>query len=85
MELLRLWDIDGAAVAAFHVPWDNPAHWGLFLADVARIITKGLVDIHGLDKTTSITELRKAFDQGLDGPSPTVTGETVDHYGRPIR
>src|ERR1035438_3724599 len=58
-EILSLWIIDGSPFCLIQVAWNNPAAWGLALADVARMIGNALRDSQGIDPKVALTVLRE--------------------------
>ena len=83
-EILSLWIIDGSPFCLIQVAWNNPAAWGLALADVARMIGNALRDSQGIDPKVAVTVLRELFNRELDKPTVETTGKFVDSAGNAI-
>jgi hypothetical protein len=83
-EILSLWIIDGSPFCLIQVGWNNPAAWGLALADVARMIGNALRDSQGIDPKEAVTVLRELFNRELDQPTAETTGKFVDSAGNAI-
>ena len=67
-ELLRLWYARNEQhIALREDVWDDPAAWGVLLADLARQIATDLANGHALDATQTLARIRLALDAEL-GP-----------------
>src|ERR1035437_10284732 len=83
-EILSLWVINGLPFCLIQVAWNNPAAWGLALADVARMIGNALRDSQGIDPKVAVTVLRELFNRELDKPTAETAGKFVDSAGNAI-
>lgn len=69
MELLRIWLIDGAPHFVITPNlWNDPAAWGLLLADVMRHLGNAY-EVEGKDKDAVIARIKAAFDAEWDEPT----------------
>jgi hypothetical protein len=67
-ELLRVWVIDQALHCALHTgAFEDPATWGVVLADVVRNVAAALTEQDGRDGAATVRLLRAAFDAEMDG------------------
>jgi hypothetical protein len=76
VEVLRAWIIDGPLQCSLlPTVWkDDPATWGLVLADAVHHIANALEEECGLERSYVIQEIKRMFNAELDRP-------TDDHGG----
>ena len=78
-ELLRAWIADQSLQCTLNVQvWDDPGHWGIMLADVARHVANATHDQDGSDRMETIQRIRELFDAELDAPTDEPTGDFVE-------
>jgi hypothetical protein len=76
MELLRVWLVDGKpTVVITRNLWEDPAAWGLLLADVVRHLGNAYEAL-GRGRGAVLARVKKAFEVEWD--SPTSQAETID-------
>ena len=73
-EILRLWGADGAQ----HVNikgglWEDPASWGVVLADLARHAAQVLERDEGLKIPDSLRRIQDGFLAELNNPTTNIT------------
>ncbi len=68
-ELARLWIADGSPRVALRVDlWDDPAAWGLLLADVARHIAVAYSQSAGHDAGDTLERVLIGFRAEFESP-----------------
>lgn len=66
IELLRVWSAGEQQHVSIRVGvWDDPAAWGLMLADLARHIANSYGKERGLDQPKTLDRIRAAMDAEL--------------------
>ena len=78
-ELLRVWIAEsGQHVSLRSGVWDDPAYWGVMLADLARHIVEAhtLAD-DTLDGEDFLERLRQGFENEMDSSTDEATGEII--------
>lgn len=71
-ELLRIWIAEkNQHVSLRSGVWDDPAAWGIMLADLARHITNSYALNQGRDPEQVLQRIRAGFDVELDSPTDT--------------
>jgi hypothetical protein len=74
-ELLRVWIAEeGQHVSLRCGVWDDPAAWGLLLADLARHIVNTYEQTVTLDRPQILQRIKEAFDAELESPTDTPLG-----------
>ena len=69
-EIIRVWIANGRQHFTLRVGlWEDPAAWGLLLADLARNIAQSYEEDSALDKRASLERIRLAFGTELDNPT----------------
>lgn len=77
-ELLRVWVANrGQHVSLRAGTWDDPAAWGIMLADLAHHIVNSYVQTVGLDPVKTLQRIRAGFDAELGSPTDTVIGHPI--------
>ena len=76
LELVRVW----LAGEQQHVSirggvWDDPAAWGIMLADLARHVANSYQD-KGFDRTKTLRRIQAALDAELTSPTDEPSGQT---------
>src|SRR5262245_44010550 len=75
-ELLRVWLADEQQHVALRAGvWDDPAAWGLMLADIARHVANQYRLAHGYDEQAVLERVKTALQVELDSPTDEPTGE----------
>ncbi len=70
LELIRVWIANESQHFSLRVGlWDDPAAWGLLLADLARNIAKSYEQDAGRDAKATLSRIRAAFTAELDDPT----------------
>ena len=73
-EILRLWGADGDQhVNIKRGLWDDPGHWGVMLADLARHAAKMFEQDDGLKIADSLQRIRESFLIELNHPTTDIT------------
>ncbi len=84
-EVLRVWIAEQDQHVALSLGvWQDPAAWGILLADLARHIVRGHGQQPGkrdFDADTFLERLRDGFDAEFDEPTE---GDEVDDGGGPV-
>ena len=68
-ELLRAWAAGGELHVSFRSYWQEPGHWGIFLADLARHAARAFANEEKYSESAAMDHIREAFDNELDRPS----------------
>jgi len=76
LEVLRVWIANGEQhVALAFGMWEDPAAWGLLLADLARHIAEAHAqNDEGIDAEDFLEQLRSGFEAEMDAPGDELTG-----------
>ena len=76
LEVLRVWIANGEQhVALAFGMWDDPAAWGLLLADLARHIAEAHAQQDDdVDAEDFLEQIRSGLEAELDGPSDEING-----------
>jgi len=77
LEVLRVWIANGEQhVALAFGMWEDPAAWGLLLADLARHIAEAHAQQdEDVDAEDFLEEIRAGLEAELDAPTDEVTGD----------
>jgi hypothetical protein len=77
LEVLRVWIANGEQhVALAFGMWEDPAAWGLLLADLARHIAEAHAQQDDeVDAEDFLEEIRAGLEAELDAPTDEVTGD----------
>jgi hypothetical protein len=80
-EVLRVWVAEGGQhVCLRRAVWEDPAAWGILLADLARHITNSFVQGRGdPDAGTVLNRIRAGFEAELDAPTDSPVGHLRTH------
>ncbi len=76
LEVLRVWIANGEQhVALAFGMWDEPAAWGLLLADLARHIAEAHAQQDSdVDPEDFLEQIRSGLEAELDGPTDEING-----------
>jgi Domain of unknown function (DUF5076) len=78
-ELVRGWLIDNRlACSLLPGAFDDPAVWGVLLADVAHHIANALAESEGADRAAVLAAIRRAFEVEMRAPTDEHTGGFVE-------
>lgn len=77
-EVLRVWVAKGGQHVSLRAGiWEDPAAWGIMLADLARHITNAYVQSEGRDAHETLERIRAGIEVELDSPTDTASGELI--------
>jgi len=69
-EILRIWIANGNQHFCLKsMAWDDPAAWGLMLADVARHVAKSYQRDAGLDEAEALQRIRQGLEAEFASPT----------------
>lgn len=78
-ELIRVWIADqGQHVTLRSGVWDDPALWGMMLADLAGHIANTFDVVDPLERIEILQRIRAGFDAEMDSPTDQPTGSLLD-------
>ena len=81
-ELLRVWVASkGQHVSLRAGVWNDPAAWGLMLADLARHVVNSYEQDSGFSPHETLQRIKAAFDLELTSPTDVPSGEIRDSHG----
>lgn len=70
LEIIRIWIANENQHFSLRVGlWNDPAAWGLFLADLARNVAISYEQDTSLDKQASLDRIKLAFNTELENPT----------------
>lgn len=77
LEVLRVWIANGEQhVALAFGMWEDPAAWGLLLADLARHIAEAHAQQDdAVSAEDFLDDIRAGFESEMDSPSDEVSGQ----------
>jgi hypothetical protein len=74
-ELLRVWLAGGGQQISMRLGgWDDPAGWGLLLADLARHVANVYQQSKGFDQFKTLQRIKAALDAELTSPTDQPSG-----------
>ena len=75
-EILRLWKVPevGQQVILRHDAWEDPAAWGLMLADIARHVARAHAQ-EGQNESEVFQRILAGFRAEIESPTDTPRGE----------
>jgi hypothetical protein len=77
-ELLRVWIAHGGQHVTLRTGgWDDPAAWGIMLADVARHVANAYHQEKGLDRAASLERIKAGLYVEFESPTDEPTGGLV--------
>lgn len=78
-ELLRVWIANQEQHISLRAGvWDDPAAWGMMLADLAGHIANSFEQGAGVDRLEALEQIRAGFDAEFDSPTDELSGELTD-------
>ena len=78
-EILRVWGARGEQhVSIFWDLWDDPATWGIMLADLAGHVANALHQERGLNRNEVLSEIRAMFNKEIDVPTDSPEGKVFN-------
>jgi hypothetical protein len=74
-EVLRAWEANGRLTCTL-LPsiWDDPAAWGLAVADIARHVANATFEQSGTDPSETLRRIQAAFNAEVGSPTDTPSG-----------
>lgn len=70
LELARIWTAFGDQhVSIATEVWEDPAAWGIMLADMARHIANAYVESEGMDYDAALRRVKEGFDAEWYSPT----------------
>ncbi len=77
LEILRVWIAGEQQHVSIRVGmWEDPASWGIMLADLARHVANSYQD-KGFDRTKTLRRIQAALDAELSSPTDEPSGQTL--------
>jgi len=84
-EILRVWAAGGQQhVSLFWDLWDDPATWGIMLADLAGHVANAFYQERGVAKAQILKVIQSMFNDELAAPTDSPSGK-VQNKRRPHR
>jgi hypothetical protein len=81
-ELVRGWLIDNRLVCSlFPSAFEDPAVWGVLLADIAHHIANALAEVEGADRAAVLGAIGRAWETEMRSPTDEHTGRFVEPEG----
>jgi hypothetical protein len=75
-EVLRVWVANSGQQVSLRVGvWDDPAAWGILLADLARHMANAYRQDAGLDELETLQRIKAALDAELGSPTDSPSGQ----------
>jgi len=75
-ELMRVWMANqGQHVSLRLGVWDDPAAWGILLADLARHVADAYQQTEGLDPLRTLQRIKAGLDAEWDSPTNDLSGD----------
>ena len=75
-EVLRVWIASKAQQVSLRTAvWEDPAAWGIMLADLARHVANSYHQEAGLDRTRTLLRIKAAMDAELGSPTDEPSGK----------
>ena len=75
-ELLRVWVAHQDQHIGLRVGvWEDPAAWGVMLADLARHIANAFEQVEHRDPVKVLEQIRAGFETEMEAPADAVHGE----------
>src|SRR5262249_5108300 len=79
-ELLRVWVANRGQHVSLRVGvWNDPAAWGIMLADLARHVANSYEQDVGLDRLQTLQRIKAAFDAEMTSPTDTPSGSEISN------
>ena len=77
-EIVRVWIANnGQQVSLMVGVWNDPAAWGMMLADLARHIARAYAQDADIDARQALDRIRSAFDIELESQGDETSGEIM--------
>jgi hypothetical protein len=84
-EIVRVWGAKREQhVSLFWDLWEDPATWGVMLADLAAHVANAFHQERGLAREEVLSEIRSMFNKEMDAPTDSAEGK-VFNQRRPHR
>lgn len=78
-ELLRVWIANQQQHISLRAGvWDDPAAWGMMLADLAGHIANALHQTTGIDREEALEAIRHGIDAEFATPTDEIEGEVTE-------
>ncbi len=75
-ELLRVWVANKNQHLSLRIGvWNNPAAWGIMLADLAKHVANAYYQDAGLDRLKTLQQIKAALDAELASPTDEPFGQ----------
>lgn len=79
-EIVRVWIArNGQHVSLRTEVWDDPAAWGVMLADLAKHVANTFQQGAGFDRIAALRRIRAALIAELDAPTDDPSGKISDN------
>ena len=76
IELLRIWLVGEQQHVSLRVGvWDDPAGWGIMLADLARHVANSYQQSRGQNANEALERIKAAIDAELSSPTDSPSGQ----------
>jgi uncharacterized protein DUF5076 len=76
LELVRVWVANkGQHVSLRTGVWDDPAAWGILLADLARHVANSYEQTAGLNRVKTLERIRAGWDAEMTAPTDEPSGQ----------
>jgi hypothetical protein len=78
-EIVRVWGAKREQhVSLFWDLWEDPAIWGIMLADLAGHVANALHQERGLDRKKVLSEIRSMFNKEMNAPTDSPEGKVFN-------
>ena len=78
-EILRVWVANhGQHISLRTGVWNDPAAWGILLADLAKHVVNSYQESAGLDRVKVLARIKAALDAELTSPTDNPSGRITD-------
>jgi hypothetical protein len=80
VEIARIWEAHEREHVSLNVGlWEDPAAWGVMLADFALQIAKAYHKQRGVPVERVLARIKQLFDAEWDAPTGDLSGKTLDN------
>ncbi|MBA2750434.1 MAG: DUF5076 domain-containing protein [Tatlockia sp.] len=77
-ELIRVWIAKKSQHCSIRTGiWDDPAAWGIILADLARLVVSSYEQDEGYERIATLQRIRRTFDIEMDSPTDDPKGKSL--------
>lgn len=77
-EILRVWvATNGQHVSLRSGIWEDPAAWGIMLADLARHVANAYRENNGFDESKTLQRIKAGFEAEYSSPTDRPGGQLV--------